>query len=209
MAAGAGGIAGWVTGVIESIGEIGVGALIALETIVPPIPSEVVLPFAGFSASQGDIDLVLAWVAATVGSLVGALALYAVGAKVGYDGAHRLAGKRWFILFSPADLERGERFFDRHGSKVVLLGRFVPFVRSVVSVPAGFDRMPLPRFVLLTGVGSGIWNAAFLGLGYRLGDRWEVVQQYLQPISTGVVALLVLALIWLAVRRRRHHRATG
>ena len=205
-AAAPGGIAGWVVGVIESVGEVGVGALIALENVVPPIPSEVVLPFAGFSASRGDISLVLAWVAATLGSLLGAYVLYAVGALVGYDRLHELAGRRWFILLSSGDLRRGERFFDDHGGKVVLLGRCVPFLRSVVSVPAGLDRMPLGRFTLLTVLGSGLWNALFLGLGYRLGDRWEQVQGWIQPVSWAVLALVLVGLAVL-VRRRLRARA--
>ncbi len=202
-----GGIAGWVVGVIDAVGEVGVGALIALESIIPPIPSEVVLPFAGFSASRGDISLVLAWVAATVGSLVGAYVLYAVGALVGYDRLHELAGKPWFVLLSSGDLRRGERFFDDHGGKVVLLGRCVPFLRSVVSVPAGLDRMPLGRFTVLTLIGSGIWNALFLGLGYRLGDRWEQVQGWLQPVSYGVLALVLAGLAVLVARKVRARRA--
>ena len=97
-----------------------------------------ILPFAGFTASRGDLDPVLAWAAATVGAVLGAYVLYAVGALIGYDKVHELAGKRWFVLFGQADLARGERLFSKHGSKVVLLGRFIPFVRSVASVPAGY-----------------------------------------------------------------------
>lgn len=201
------GLAGWVVGIIDGIGAPGVGALIALENIFPPIPSEVILPFAGFSASRGDLDPVLAWVAATVGAVVGAYVLYAVGALIGYDKVHELAGKRWFVLFSQTDLARGERFFDDHGSKVVLLGRFVPFVRSVVSVPAGFARMPLWRFTALTAIGSGLWNALFIYTGYRLGDRWEEVQQYLQPISYTVTAALLAGLVLLIVRQARRRTA--
>lgn len=202
-----GGVAGWVVDIIDGVGAPGVGALIALENIFPPIPSEVILPFAGFTASRGDLNPVLAWVAATVGAVVGAYVLYAVGALIGFDKAHELAGKRWFVLFSQADLARGERFFDAHGSKVVLLGRFVPFVRSVVSVPAGFARMPLWRFTALTAIGSGLWNAIFIYAGYRLGNRWEQVQQYLQPISYTVSAALLIGLVLLIVRRARRRTA--
>ena len=204
-----GGLAGWVVDVIGAGGEAGVGALIALESLFPPLPSEVVLPFAGFSAARGDLDPVGAWAAATVGALVGALVLYAVGAAVGAQRAHELAGKRWFLLFSQADLARGERFFDAHGGKVVLLGRFVPFVRSVVSVPAGIARMPLGRFSILTLIGSGLWNAAFLYAGFVLRDRWDRVGQYLQPVGYAVTLLLLVALAVLAVRRSRHRQPTA
>lgn len=202
-----GGVAGWVVDVIDSIGAVGVGALIALENIFPPIPSEVILPFAGFSAARGSLDPFLAWVAATTGAVVGAYVLYGIGALVGYDRVHQLAGKRWFVLFSQRDLARGERFFHDHGGKVVLLARFVPFLRSVVSVPAGFARMPLGRFTLLTAIGSGAWNALFIYAGYRLGDRWDQVQQYLQPLSYTVVAALLIVGALLVARQVRHRSA--
>lgn len=195
------GIGGWVVDVIGSIGELGVGLLIALENVVPPIPSEVILPFAGFSASQGRISLVGAWVAATVGSLVGAWILYGVGAFIAYERLHGLASKRWFLLFNTEDLHRGERFFDRHGSKVVLFARFVPLLRSVVSVPAGVVRMPLLRFSALTALGSGIWNALFLYAGYTLGGQWERVEAWMGPVSTTVVVLVAAAFAVLVVRQ--------
>ena len=198
-----GGISGWVVRVIEAIGEPGVGLLMALENVLPPIPSELVLPFAGFSAAQGRLDLSTAWAAATAGALVGAYVLYAVGALVGYDRLHQLAGRRWFVLLSQPDLARGERLFDRHGGKVVLLGRCVPLVRSAVSVPAGLTRMPLWRFTALTVAGSGVWNALFLGLGYQLGEQFFRVEQYVKPVGYAVLALLLAGVVVLAVRRRR------
>ncbi|HEU0100931.1 MAG TPA: DedA family protein [Mycobacteriales bacterium] len=197
------GLTGWVIGVIDSIGAVGVGALIALESVFPPIPSEVVLPLAGFSAARGQMDPVAAWAAATVGAVLGAYVLYAVGALVGFDRVHQLAGRRWFVLFSQADLSRGERLFDKHGSVVVLLGRCLPFVRSVVSVPAGFARMPLWRFTALTAAGSGVWNAVFIYAGYELGARWHEVGQYLQPFGIVVGVVLTAGVVLLAARRRR------
>jgi membrane protein DedA with SNARE-associated domain len=200
------GLGGFVVDVIGNIGVLGVGALVALETVFPPLPSEVILPFAGFSAARGDIDPFAAWAAATLGALLGAFVLYGVGAAVGAERAHQLAGRRWFLLYSQADLRRGERFFDRHGSKVILLGRFIPFVRSVVSVPAGIARMPLGRFAALTALGSGIWNAAFIWVGFTLGERWDQVGQYLRPVGWAVGVVLVGALVALAVRRHRFRR---
>lgn len=198
-----GGIAGWVVDVIEAIGAPGVGALVALETAFPPIPSEVILPFAGFSASQGDVNVVAAWVWATLGALVGAWVLYGIGAVVGYDRLQTLATKRWFPLFGPKDLERGDRIFERYGNQMVLFGRCVPLVRSIVSVPAGVERMPLVRFSLLTALGSGVWNALFIGAGYQLGSRWERVETWIKPFSYGVVGLLGLLGLWLVHRKLR------
>lgn len=204
-----GGISGWVIDVIARVGELGVGALIALENIVPPIPSEVILPFAGFSASRGELNGPLAWAAATVGALLGAYVLYAVGALVSYERLHQLASRRWFILFSVRDLERGEHAFARHGAVMVLVGRCIPLVRSVISVPAGLSRMPLWRFTALTAVGSGVWNAIFIYAGYQLGARYDQVQQWLQPISYAVVGALGVGLVWLAVRRVRRAPSQG
>ena len=203
MADGLGGVTGWVVDVIEAIGEPGVGALIALENIFPPIPSEAILPFAGFSASQGDINVVLAWVAATIGALVGAYVLYGVGRLIGYDRLQELAKSRWFFLFGPNDLARGERFFERHGSAIVLVGRCIPLVRSIVSVPAGWSKMPLGRFTVLTVVGSAIWNAVFIGLGYGLGERWEQVDGWVAPIGYVVLLAIGVYVGWLAFRKIR------
>lgn len=200
-------ITGPVVDVIDSVGEVGVGGLIALETVLPPIPSEVILPFAGFAAADGRLNAPLAWACATIGSLLGAGLLYWFGHALSYERLHHLAGKRWFVLFGQRDLDRGFRFFDRHGSVVVLVGRFVPLIRSIVSVPAGMDRMPLPRFLALTALGSGIWNAAFIWLGYRLREDYELVEQYMGPVSRGVVVVCGIVLVWLVVRRLRERRA--
>jgi membrane protein DedA with SNARE-associated domain len=197
----------WVFTIVDRLGEVGIGLLIFLENIVPPVPSEVILPLAGFRARTGALNVWLAWPAATLGSVLGALALYGLGAWLGYDRLHALAGKRWFFLTSQKDLDRGERIFEEHGGKIVLLGRCVPLIRSVVSIPAGIARMPLPRFLLLTGIGSGVWNALFIGLGWVLGENWEQVQGWLGPISYVVLGLAVVAVVWLAVRKARAHSA--
>jgi membrane protein DedA with SNARE-associated domain len=201
-----GGVAGWITDVIDSIGEVGVGLLIALENIFPPLPSELILPFAGFASTRGDLNVFLAWVAATIGALVGALVLYALGALVGYDRLHALAGKRWFVVLGQKDLERGSTLFDRYQTPIVLAGRCVPLVRSVVSIPAGIARMPLPRFVLYTALGAGAWNALFIWLGRVAGDNYERIEGYVQPVSYAVLALLLLGIAALVVRTVRRKR---
>lgn len=199
----AGGLSGWVTETIDSVGELGVGVLMTLENVIPVIPSEVVLPFAGYQVARGELDAVLTWVAATAGALVGAYVLYAVGATIGIERARALAAKPWFFLFSPSDLARGERLFERHGSQLVLFGRFLPLVRSVVSVPAGLAHMALWRFTALTLVGAGLWNALFLYVGYQLAERWERVQLYLQPVGVAVAVALGVGLLVLVARRRQ------
>ncbi len=194
--------------VVERVGEVGVGALVALENLFPPIPSEVILPFAGFQAERGELNLMLAWVAATAGALVGALILYALGAWVGSERLHALAGQRWFVVLSQKDYERGERFFERHGGKIVLLGRCVPLVRSVVSVPAGVARMPLARFCLYTVAGSAVWNALFLGVGYQLGQNYDRVERWVAPVSYTVVAAFAVWIGWLTWRKVQRLRSS-
>jgi membrane protein DedA with SNARE-associated domain len=196
-------VADWVFSIVDRLGAVGVGLLILLENILPPIPSEVILPLAGFRARTGALNVVAVWPAATAGSVLGALLLYGLGAWLGYDRLHRLAGHRWFVFVSQKDLERGEAVFERHGGKVVLLARCVPFLRSVVSIPAGISGMPLMRFVVLTAIGSGVWNAAFIALGWVLGENWEQVETWLGPVSYVVLALLAVGLVALIVRRLR------
>ncbi|MCO1659160.1 DedA family protein [Pseudonocardia humida] len=195
--------------IVDRMGSVGVGLLILLENLIPPIPSEVVLPLAGFRASTGALNVVAVWIWSTAGSVVGAALLYGLGAWLGYDRLHRLAGHRWFVITSQKDLERGQKFFEDHGSKVVLLGRFVPFLRSVVSIPAGVVGMPLVKFLTLTTLGSGVWNAAFVALGWLLGERWDSVERWLGPVSYVVIGLLVVGLIVLIVRKVRSREPAG
>jgi len=196
-----------VFAIVDRLGALGVGLLILLENLLPPIPSEVILPLAGFRARTGALNALTVWPAATAGSVLGALLLYGLGAWLGYDRLHRLAGHKWFVFASQKDLERGEAVFERHGGKVVLLARCVPFLRSVVSIPAGIAGMPLVRFVTLTTIGSGVWNAAFIALGWVLGENWNQVEGWLGPVSYVVIGLVVIGLVVLVVRRVRAHRA--
>ena len=202
-----GGLAGWVVSVIEGVGALGVALLVLLENVFPPIPSELVLAFAGFSAARGVINPFTAWAAATAGSVAGAYVLYAVGARLGYQRLHALAGKRWFVLVDPKHLDQGERFFRDHGGKVVLLARLVPVLRSVVSIPAGMTRMPLGRFTLLTAIGSGVWNAALVAAGYRLGERWQQVERYVQPVTQVLLVVLAIYVAFRVVTSLRERQA--
>lgn len=194
--------------IVDRLGAAGVGLLILLENVIPPIPSEVILPLAGFRARTGGVNVVAVWPAATAGSVLGALLLYGLGTWLGYERLHRLAGHRWFVFVSQKDLERGEEVFERHGGKVVLFGRCVPFLRSVVSIPAGISGMPLTRFVVLTMIGSGVWNGAFIALGWALGDNWSQVEGFLGPVGYVVLALLAVGLVVLIVRRIRSRSAS-
>lgn len=192
----------WVTDVIDALGYPGVAFLVALESVFPPIPSEVVLPLSGFVAGRGDASLVGMIVAATVGSVVGAWVLYGVAALIGRDRLHRFVGRwgRWFQV-KPGDLERAEAWFDKRALAAVLLGRCVPLIRSIVSIPAGFRRMPLLRFTLATAAGSLVWNVALIGAGALLGDRWETVGDYVGILQWLVVVSIVALVGWFLWRR--------
>ena len=192
---------------METLGVVGAGLLVALENLFPPIPSEVVLPLAGFTASRGTFDLVAVIIATTLGSVVGALALYALGAWLGADRLIRIADR--LPLMNGEDVRAAVRWFGRWGPMAVLLGRFVPLVRSLISIPAGVVRMNILLFLLLTTIGSGIWNSIFIVLGFVLGENWDVVEQTASRYSTAVLVVAVAAvviLIALGIRRWRRQR---
>lgn len=192
----------WVVSVMESVGGPGIALAIFLENIFPPVPSEVVLPLAGFTAAGGRYTVVEAVLWATLGSVTGALLLYGLGAALGMDRLRLIAHK--MPLVDVADIDKTDVWFTKHGPKAVFFGRFVPGIRSLISIPAGIDRMPLTAFLGYTTAGSLVWNTLFVWLGYQLGDRYHIVEQYMDPISKVVYLLIVLAalgvLIWM-VRR--------
>jgi membrane protein DedA with SNARE-associated domain len=184
----------------DAVGYVGVAIAVALETIVAPIPSEVILPLSGFYVGSGDLAYGWVVLAATVGSLAGALVIYAL-ARVG-GRALLLRHGRWQRI-RESDLDRADDWFDRHGGWAVLVGRLVPGARSLVSIPAGLSEMPLVRFVVLTAVGSALWNAALVGAGWALGRSYEKVGDLLGPIGTGITAVIVLTVVVVWWRRRR------
>ncbi|MEW2065806.1 DedA family protein [Streptomyces sp. NPDC007346] len=196
-----GGVAGWATGLVETFGGPGAGLAIALENLFPPLPSEIILPLTGFAASQGVLSLASALFWTTLGSVVGAVALYGLGAVFGRERMHALWAR--LPLVKPSDLMRTEAWFALHGTKAVLLGRMVPVIRSLISVPAGVERMPLPVFVGLTAAGSLVWNTVLVLAGYWLGDSWDVVGTYVGIMSRVVLGLAVLALACYVVMRVR------
>ncbi len=202
----AGGIAGWATDLMERLGAPGAGLAIALENLFPPLPSEVILPLAGFTAAQGRMSLTAAIVWTTLGSVVGALALYGIGALIGRDRVRAIAAR--LPLVKVEDLDRTEAWFLRHGGKAVFFGRMIPIFRSLISVPAGVERMRMPVFLAYTTLGSLLWNTVFVLAGYGLGDNWRTVEEYVGVYSKAVVAVAVVAAAaFLAVRIVKARRA--
>ncbi|MDQ4085451.1 MAG: DedA family protein [Actinomycetota bacterium] len=184
---------------MEAMGGPGAGIAIALENLFPPLPSEVILPLAGFTASRGDMSLTSAIVWTTLGSLAGALVLYALGAALGRHRMRAIAVR--MPLIKVADVDRAEAWFARHGTKAVFFGRMVPLFRSFISIPAGIERMGMPTFVLYTTLGSLIWNVIFVMSGYLLGENWHRVEGYADPLQKVVVVLVLVAVAWFVVNR--------
>ena len=215
-----GDLANWVQDVINQFGYFGVALLVVIENVFPPIPSEIVLPFAGFVAQQGasavnatagaaqsDTTVVGMMIAATVGSVVGALILYFVSAAIGPERLRGFVERfgKWFGVKS-SDLVRAEEWFDRRSVVAVLVGRCVPLIRSIVSIPAGFRRMKLTSFVVLTAIGSAVWNIALIGAGAVLGDQWERVGEYVGVFQWLVIAAVLLLLVRFVVSRLKNRR---
>ena len=200
-----GGVAGWAIDLMERLGAPGAGLAVALENLFPPLPSEVILPLAGFAASRGDLGLLNAILFTTLGSIVGALALYGVGAGLGRDRTRAIAGK--LPLVKVQDVDKAEEWFTRHGPKAVLIGRLVPVVRSLISVPAGVERMSVALFLALTAVGSLVWNALLIVAGYQLGERWHVVESSVGVFQKLVIAGAVAAVVWFVVVKVQARRS--
>ncbi|MEU1688872.1 DedA family protein [Micromonospora sp. NPDC005707] len=194
-----GGLIGLVTGLVERLGAPGAGLAVALENLFPPIPSEVILPLAGFAAGQGRMNLFAAIAWTTIGSVVGAVALYAVGVALGRDRVRAIAARLPLIKLS--DLDRTEAWFARHGVKTVFFGRMIPIFRSLISIPAGVERMPFGTFLLYTTLGSLVWNTVFVMAGYVLGENWRAVEPYVGTFQNVVIAVCALAVGFFVVSR--------
>lgn len=198
----------WAVALMETLGSIGAGVAVAVENLFPPIPSEIILPLAGFAASRGSFPLweVLLWT--TAGSVVGALVLYGAGAWLGPARLRRIADRMPLVKVS--DVDRAHAWFARHGSKAVFFGRMIPIFRSLISIPAGMRNMPAVRFAFLTTAGSAIWNTLFVVAGFWLGENWAVVETsagWFQKLV--IVAVVVALVVWivLRIRRRREGRS--
>lgn len=191
--------------IITTIGYPGITGIMFTESVFPPIPSELVMPFAGFLVGRGELNFVGILLAGVLGSVLGALVLYYLGMWAGDAVIRRFLARygRWLTL-SEADYDRALRFFSRYGEWVVFFGRCIPIVRSLISLPAGAEHMPLPRFLLFTTLGSAIWTGLLSGAGVILGENWEQViafiEQYQDVVMVALVALGVAFIAWLGYR---------
>ena len=185
-------MADWMTDLIVEHGYLALVLLMFLENVFPPIPSELIMPFAGYAAARGDINPIGAVIAGSAGSLLGALGWYGVGYWLGAERFKRIAKRhgRWLTI-SESDVDRAQQWFNRYGGAAVCLGRLIPAVRSVISVPAGIAQIRLRRFLLWSSLGTLVWTSVLTGLGYLLGKRFIEVDAWLQPVSWPTVALAV------------------
>jgi membrane protein DedA with SNARE-associated domain len=185
-------VASFIEGIVESTGVFGIALLMLLENVFPPIPSELIMPLAGYTAAQGDANIVLVIVAGTIGSLAGAFLWYWIGLAIGEDRLKRFADRygRWLTL-SRSDIDKADDWFDRHGHKAVLIGRLVPTVRTLISIPAGLSEMSWSTFLIYSGIGTAAWTTLLAVLGYALGSQYEQVGAWIDPISIGVLLLIV------------------
>ena len=198
----------WVVNVVETAGYWGVALLMFLENVFPPIPSEAIMPLAGFVSRRGELSFWLVVAAGTVGSVVGQLPLYYLGYYFKRERLRKLADRygRWLTV-SGESIDHAAGWFDRHGGVAVLFCRFVPGVRSLISIPAGMARMNLGLFLLYSALGMGAWALGLAAAGYFLGSQWDRVETYMGPVTYVVLgAIALLLIVWFARRAVRQHR---
>lgn len=196
-------ISEWVLSIMAKFGYFGIVFAMFAENVFPPIPSEVIMPAAGFAVAQGDLNLIAVILAGTTGAVLGALPLYYIGRVFDEQRLAHLAqryGK--YVFIKPDDITSANAWFDQHGKKAVFFGRMVPAIRSLISIPAGMNKMPMLPFLLFTALGSGIWTTALTLAGYHFGQNYAAIETILAPYSKGIGVLLVVLIIGWVVKRR-------
>ncbi|WP_315760512.1 DedA family protein [Sphingomonas sp. Y38-1Y] len=198
----------WITDLIEQSGYPGIMLLMFLENLFPPLPSEVIMPMAGFTASKGELSIVGVLIAGTAGTVAGAIFWYTVARWLGEERLKNWADRhgRWITLH-PREIDRIDDWFDRHSRWAVPLGHLVPGIRTLISIPAGLFGMKPPTFVLLTTLGAGAWTSALGLAGYILGAKFDSVERYMGPASTAIMAGIALYYLYRVVTFRRGEAA--
>jgi len=193
-------MATWIEEMLGSTGVVGIALLMFLENLFPPIPSELIMPLAGYAAARGETSIFLVVLAGTLGSLAGAFFWYAMGYLVGEERLKRLADRfgRWITL-TREEIDKADDWFDAHGHYAVLFGRLIPTIRTLISIPAGLSEMPWQRFLLYSSIGTLAWTTLLALLGYGLGSHYEDVSHWLDPISLGIVILIAAIYLYRVV----------
>lgn len=198
----------WIIDLMQSLGYWGIGLLMLAENLFPPIPSELIMPLAGFTASKGDLNITLAIIAGIIGTIIGALPWYYAGKILGEERLKSLADKygKW-ITISSEDIDKSTRWFNRYGTKAVFFGRLVPGVRTLISLPAGLSNMHLGTFLIYSTLGTTIWVGLLTFLGYILGNNYTLVEKYLGPVSKVVlIGIAIVFIIWIWNRKQKANR---
>lgn len=203
-------VATWIENLIASIGYPGIVLVMAIENIFPPIPSELVLPFAGSLSAKGEMNFWAVVAAGTVGALIGAIVLYGVGYFAREAGVRKLVANYGKYLFvSEGDLDRAAGWFEKYGELIIFFGRLIPLIRSIISIPAGYTRMNPVRFLIYTTLGTTVWNLILAYAGWLLGENWEDILAFMdtyQYATLGVLAFAVIAFfVWRITKHRRQH----
>ena len=191
----------WIVSLIDKAGYAGIALLMLLENVFPPIPSELIMPLAGFSAAKGTLSLTGVLIAGTVGSLAGAYFWFLIGRWIGAKRLKRFAARhgRWLTMH-PDEVDQARAFFSRHQALALFLGRLIPAIRSLISVPAGVNCIPISTFLLWSSLGTALWTAFLAGAGYLLESQYERVSEWLNPVSNVVIAGLVVWYLYRVVR---------
>ncbi len=195
--------------IMNNFGYIGVFLLIAIENIFPPIPSEVILLFGGFMTTFTDMNIIGVIIASTLGSLVGAIALYYIGKILNKERLKKIITSKYgkLLRLTPKDIDKADNWFDTKGNKTVFFCRFIPLIRSLISIPAGMSEMPMKKFLIYTVAGSAIWNAALTIAGSIVGDKWEdildIMDKYSHIIVIALAILFIIAVIIFYSKRRK------
>lgn len=202
----------WITDIMNEYGYIGILLLVALENIFPPIPSEIILTFGGFMTQTSSLSVWGVIAASTAGSVLGAIALYSIGLLMDVENLEKIIEKWGHILrLTKKDIHKADNWFDRYGGWAVFIGRFVPLIRSLISIPAGMSNMKFLPFLLLTTLGTAIWNSVLVLLGASVGESWEEIVGYIEVYSTFIyvilaISLVVVILFYLKMRKEREKK---
>ncbi|WP_411344716.1 DedA family protein [Paenibacillus sp. WLX1005] len=199
----------WITNFMEQFGYVGIALIIALENVFPPIPSEIVLPFGGFMTTNSSLTVIGVIIAATIGSVAGAVILYGVGLLIDVERLEKIVDRWGHILrVKKEDIHRADKWFDKYGYWTVLFCRMVPLVRSLISIPAGMSNMKFGLFLLFTTIGTVIWNSILVIIGASLGENWHRITEFMDVYSNIAYAIIAVVgigfIVWYV---RRHKKA--
>lgn len=196
------GLEQWVLSIMEKLGYLGIAFLMFLDNVFPPIPSEIIMPSAGYTASKGELTLIGVIMAGSAGSILAAMLLYWVGRKVPQQRLFKLTeryGK--YLRIQVSDLEKALDWFNKHGHRIVFFGRMIPAVRSLISIPAGMSKMPFSKFMFYSIAGTLIWTSFLAYLGFHFSQNQALMSLIMQRISTIILAIVILYLLWWAIKK--------